>query len=126
MVDENIEEGNRFFVETTFVLFFLSLDLGQNLFSAAFDTAFLALTVCAVAVLPYFLPSAGTSGFGSWLTGRSAIVLLGAVLGVTFSQVVGSVLPDSFRFLPLMFATAAAIGACYSMFTNFYRFDYAE
>ncbi len=126
MVNGNIEEGNRFFVETTFVLFFLSLDLGQNLFSAAFDTAFLAFTVCAVAVLPYFLPSAATISLTNWLTGRTAIIFLGTLLGVVFSQVIGIVLPEAFRFLPLMFATVAAVAACYSMFMNFYRFDYAD
>lgn len=126
MLNENAPSGNGFFVETTFVLFFLSLDFGQNLFLQSFDTAFLGITVLAVAVLPYFLPSAENVGIANWLAGRGAIAFFGIVLGVVFSQVVGSVLPEVFRFVPLTLALAAGLAACYAMFSNVFRLSYAD
>lgn len=118
--------GNGFFVETTFVLFFLSLDFGQNLFHTGFDTLFLGATIAVIAVFPYFLPSAANTGALSWITGRSAIVFLGMLLGLGLFQTAGTLLPAGILFLPLAMAIISGAISCYLMFSNFFRMDYAD
>ncbi|MEZ5306892.1 MAG: hypothetical protein R2684_07080 [Pyrinomonadaceae bacterium] len=115
-------KGSGFFVETTFVLFFLSLDLGQNISSFGPDSALVLLTILMVAVLPFFLPSAGNAGMGSWLVGRTSIVAMGLLGGVFLDFSAGGLVPEVFRTLPLVFATFAAIAACWFMFSGFFRY----
>ncbi|MGI8668661.1 MAG: hypothetical protein ACR2J3_02310, partial [Aridibacter sp.] len=67
-------ENSNFAIDTTFVLFFLAVDLGQNLSFVAFDTVFLGITLFAVAVLPYFIQTNEKPEFGNWLLGRGLIV----------------------------------------------------
>jgi hypothetical protein len=126
LIKQNLRQDNRVFFETTFVLFFLSLDLGQNLFAFGFDVAFLGFTVLAIAVLPYFLPSADEVGLAAWMTGRGAIALLGVLGGLAFNQLLGGVLPEALSILPLVFATIAGGAACIAMFAGFFKVSYAE
>ncbi len=126
MVEAKSFTGSGLFVETTFVLFFLSLDFGQNLFHAGFDTLFLGTTIAFIAVFPYFLPSAANIGAVSWIAGRSAIVLLGMFLGIGLFQTVGTVLPAGILFLPLALAIISGVISCYLMFSNFFRVSYAK
>jgi len=117
---------NGLFVETTFVLFFLSLDFGQNMYVMTADGIFLGLTVVAVAVLPFYLPSAKNLQLADWLKGRGAIVLLGVLSGMLFNGIVGTVLPEAFRFAPLALALFAGVAACISMFGSALRLNYAD
>lgn len=114
-------ENSNFAIDTTFVLFFLAVDLGQNLNVVAFDTIFLGLTLLAVAVLPYFIQSDEKPEFGNWLLGRSLIVVFAIMLGLMFKQTLGVVLPESFRFLPFTLLIVTAMLSCYIQFYSFFR-----
>ena len=114
-------ESSNFAIDTTFILFFLAVDLGQNLSVVAFDTVFLAITLLAVAVLPYFLNNDEKPEFGNWLLGRSAIVVFAVMLGLMFKQTLGVVLPESFRYLPFTLLIVTAMLSCYIQFYSFFR-----
>ncbi|MDQ3636192.1 MAG: hypothetical protein M3405_17070 [Acidobacteriota bacterium] len=114
-------ENSNFAIDTTFVLFFLAVDLGQNLNVVAFDTIFLGLTLLAVVVLPYFIQSDEKPEFGNWLLGRSLIVVFAIMLGLMFKQTLGVVLPESFRFLPFTLLIVTAMLSCYIQFYSFFR-----
>ena len=126
MLGERFASAGRGVVETTFVLFFLSLDFGQNLTRGTADSVFLGATIIVVATLPYFLPTAGESRFMEWLTGRSAIVLFGLVIGLMYRQVVGVLLPEIFTFVPIAMAMIAGIFSCYLMFSNYLRLGFVK
>lgn len=126
MANAGVGTSSRFVLETTFVLFFLSVDFGQNVIGGSFDIAFLGITVIALAVLPYYLPSNDGIDFMSWVTGRSAIVMLGLVTGVAFGQFVGVIVPEFMRYLPLVMATVSGFASCYVMYANLFRLSYAD
>lgn len=114
-------ENTNFAIDTTFVLFFLAVDLGQNFSLAAFDTVFLGLTLLAVAVLPYFINPHEKPTFGNWLFGRGLIVIFAIMLGLMFKQTLGVVLPESFRYLPFTLLIVTAMLTCYIQFYSFFR-----
>jgi hypothetical protein len=115
-------ENSGFSLDTTFVLFFLAVDLGQNFGVIRFDTVFLALTLLAVAVLPYFIaPEREKPEFGNWLLGRGLIVGFAVILGLMFRQTLGVVLPEAFRFLPLTLLVVTAMLSCYIQFYGFFK-----
>ncbi len=118
----NTSERSNFAVGTTFVLFFLAVDLGQNLGAMAFDSVFMAITLVAVAVLPYFINPDEKSEFGNWIFGRGLIVGFAFLLGIMFKQTIGIVLPESFRFLPFTLLIVTAMIYCYLQFFNFFKF----
>ncbi len=117
----NINETSNFAIDTTFVLFFLAIDLGQNLSVVAFDTVFLGITLIAVAVLPYFIQPDEKPEFGNWLLGRGLIVTFAIMLGLMFRQTLGVVLPESFRYLPFTLLIVTAMLSCYIQFYSFFR-----
>jgi hypothetical protein len=117
----NTNEKSNFSVDTTFVLFFLALDLGLNLSVVLFDTVFLAITLITVAVLPYFLNTEEKPEFGNWLLGRSLIVGFAIILGLMFKQTIGVVLPETFRYLPFTLLIVTAMLSCYIQFYSFFR-----
>jgi hypothetical protein len=109
--------GGRFTCDTTLVLFFLAIDFGQSLSSFALDSVFSSLTLAMLVVLPYFLPSEGEKPhFANWLAGRTAIALFAMAVGFAFRQALGTVLPESLRFLPMTLLIAAAMFSCYLQF----------
>lgn len=114
-------ENSKFSIDTSFVLFFLAVDLGQNFSFAAFDSLFLVFTLLAVAVLPYFLDVEQKLEIGNWLVGRGLIVGFAVLLGLIFKQTLGVVLPESFRFLPLTLLIVAAMLSCYHQFYSFFK-----
>jgi len=126
MTKGNFGTGSRALLETTFVLFFLSVDFGQNLGSFGLDTALLGITVVAVAFLPFYLPSADTTNGTTWVTGRSAITLFGVVCGIGFGQLVGGLVPEVLRLTPLVLATVAGVVACMVMLSGVLRLNYAD
>lgn len=125
MSKSNAIAGTGMF-ETTFLLFFLAIDLGQGLLNGSIDTLALGIAVAAVAILPYFLPTAGDIGLTEWLTGRGSITLLGLVLGLAFGQIVGVLIPGYFSVVPLMAATVAACVSCFMLFANHFRLGFAD
>jgi hypothetical protein len=115
-----------FAIDTTFVLFFLAIEFGQTFQFFSLDGMFLALTLAAIAVLPYFLPSGEKPDFGNWLLGRSLIAGFGILLGVMFKQSLGVVLPEMFRFLPMTLLIITAMLSCYIQFYSLLKLRFVK
>ena len=117
----------HFAVDTTFVLFFLAVDVGQSLQKFGLDTAFSALTLGMVIVLPYFLPGdEDRPEFTRWLMGRIVITLLATVLGAMFGQALGVVLSETFSYLPMTLVIVAAVASSYLQLCAMIRFRLAR
>ena len=108
-------------IDTTFIVFFLALDFGQNLGVFALDTAFLAITLAAVATLPYFLADRTEISLGRWILGRMVIVGFGVTLGLLFKQSLGIFLPEQLSFLPMSLLIVTAVMTCYFQFYRFFK-----
>lgn len=122
--ESSVEKG--FALETTFVLFFLALEFGQTLGSTfGLDTWMLALTLAAIAVAPYFLADEKPR-LPTWLAGRAFIAFFAVGLGVMFRQTLGTVLPETFRFLPMTLLIVTAMVSCYIQFYGFFRLRTAK
>ena len=114
-------EDKGFAVDTTFVLFFLAIEFGRSFNGLTLDGAFLALTLLMFVVLPYFLPSGAKPNFASWLLGRSLIAGFAVLLGALFQKTLGTVLPETFRFLPMTLLIVTAMFSCYVQFYGFLK-----
>ncbi|HEX9962499.1 MAG TPA: hypothetical protein VGB00_16310 [Pyrinomonadaceae bacterium] len=115
-----------FAIDTTFVLFFLAIEFGQTFQIFSLDGIFLTLTLAAIAVLPYFLPTGEKPDFGNWLLGRSLITGFGILLGVMFKQSLGVVLPEMFRFLPMTLLIITAMLSCYIQFYSLLKLRFVK
>lgn len=116
-----------FAVDTTFVLFFLAMDLGQSFAGFALDSILSALMLGVLLIVPYFLPSdEPRPAFKGWLAGRSVIAIFAILLGVAFRQSLGTVLPETFRFLPMTMLIVTAMVTCYIQFYTLTRFRWAK
>lgn len=105
---------HSFALDTTFVLFFLSLDLGQSWLSFGFDGLLATITLAAFIAIPYFLPFADEKwDFRSWVLGRILVAAAGLSLGLMLKQSIGVLLPEAFRFAPMTLLIVAAIISCY-------------
>lgn len=112
---EEREHTSFFAMDTTFVLFFLAVEMGTT--SLAFDTgSFLAvITLLMFIAVPYLLPFSGERpAFLPWAAGRSAIALIGLVGGVAIGAFAGTLLPEAVRFVPMWLLIAAAFFSGYS------------
>ncbi len=117
----------RFAIDTTFVLFFLALDLGMSFTSAGIDSILSVVTVAAFVVLPYFLPENGEKPeFAVWAAGRTLIALFGTALGFAFRQGIGSALPEVFIYLPMTLLIASAMASCSIQFFSVFRLRLAK
>jgi hypothetical protein len=110
-----------FAIDTTFVLFFLAIEFGQNLGNLALDNIFLALTLLAFVALPYFLQGEDKPVFAKWLLGRSLIAAFAMLLGIMFKQTLGVILPETFRFMPMTLLILTAMISCYIQFYGFLK-----
>ena len=112
----NVMEKSRdrsFALDTTFVLFFLAVDLGQGFQRMGFDTLLSLLTLIMLIVLPYFMPGdAEKPNFTPWVLGRAAIAAYATVLGIMFGQSLGVVLPETFSYLPMTLVIVTAMASC--------------
>ena len=119
---ETVGGETAFAVDTTFVLFFLALELGRSLSNFGFDGLLLCISLVMVIVLPYFYVSAAIRpGLVRWLAGRGLIAGFAVLLGLVFQQTLGVVLPDTMRFLPMIFLIASAVVCCYVQFYSLLR-----
>lgn len=116
---ESVERG--FAIDTTFVLFFLALELGQSFAGFTLDGVFLILTLLVLAVVPYSLPADEKPAFTSWLIGRVLIAAFAIGLGMMFRQSLGVVLPETFRFMPMTLLIVTAMLSCYIQFYGFLK-----
>lgn len=124
---ESTGADRSFAIDTTFVLFFLAIEFGQTFkMELSLDGVCLALTLAAIAILPYFLPSNDKPAFGNWLLGRGLITGFAVLLGVMFKQSLGVVLPEMFRFLPMTLLIITAMLSCYIQFYGFLRLRFVK
>ena len=114
-----------FAIDTTFVLFFLAVEFGQIIGNFALDTVFFAATLLMLLVLPYFLPSDDKPSFGNWVLGRTLIAAFAVSVGVLFKQSL-SVLPETFRFLPMTLLIVTAMLSCYIQFYGLLKLRLAK
>lgn len=114
MSDKAEENSQRAFtLDTTFVLFFLALDLGNSWLNFGLDGFLAGLTLAVFAVVPYFLFDSETApDFRQWLTGRVLVAAAGVSFGLMLRQSVGILLPDAARYLPMTLLIVAAIICC--------------
>ena len=106
-----------FGMDTATVLFLLSVEYARSLRVFSGDAMIMAITMGMILVLPYFLPSGlRAPSFGSWMIGRSAVLLAGLVTGAIFSAGVGTIVPASLKFLPMTFLILASMVSCYIQF----------
>ena len=114
--------NKSFAIDTTFVLFFLSLEFGRTLGSFGFDGLLLGITLAMVIVLPFFYSTdAERSGFAKWVAGRTLVASLAAILGIIYGQVTGNIIPDAFKFLPMTLLIVTAMASCYIQFYGLMR-----
>jgi len=119
--------SRSFAVDTTFVLFFLAMDLGQSFAGFTIDSMLSTLTLGVLLIAPYFLPSYGMKpAFGGWVLGRVLIAAFAVSIGLVFKQTLGIVLPETFRFLPMTMLIATAMVSCYVQFYGLMRFRWAK
>lgn len=116
-----------FAIDTTFVLFFLAVDLGQSIETSGIDLLVSIVTLGLVLVVPYYLPSESEKpDFTSWLLGRAAIAAYAIVLGIMFRQSLGVVLPDTFSYLPMTLVIVTALASCCLQLCAMIRFRLAR
>ena len=114
IVSERETERAPLALDTTFVLFFLALDLGQAWFNLGFDGVIAGVTLAAFISFPYFLPYAGERpSFHEWLGGRVILASFGILLGLLMKQAVGVLLPVWFGYLPMTLLIISAICSLY-------------
>ena len=107
------ERTGHFTLDTTFVLFFLAMDLGQASLSISFSGLLQLFTLVVFLAVPYFLPFSGEQrSFSNWLIGRIVVAAAGGMFGLMLGQAIGTVLPDTFRFVPMTLLIVAAIICC--------------
>ena len=116
LVSEQAYEGEtagQFTLDTTFVLFFLAMDLGLVSLSMSFATVLQLATLVVFLVVPYLLPFTGDQqSFAKWIIGRIVVAAVGITFGLMLGQAIGTVLPDAFRFVPMTLLIVAAIICC--------------
>lgn len=101
--------------DTSFVLFFLAMEIGQKgLFS--FEGTLMAPALAAVLIGPYLLLRSGDTPFAHWAAGRAVITGLGLALGSAFAMAVGTLLPESFEFLPFTLLIMACMATAFLSF----------
>ena len=129
-IDQNVRAvaGRRSFaLDTTFVLFFLAVEFGQSESLFSMDTGLVAATLGMVMAVPYFLNADEEKPeFRDWLMGRAFIALFAAVIGLMFKQALGTVLPETLRFLPMTLLILSAMLSCYIQFYSFLKFRLAK
>ena len=116
MRNDRVADGG-FALDTTFVLFFLAVDLGQRMDFAGSSGILSLSTLAMLAVIPYFLPHNGDRPeFFNWVMGRVLIAVFAVALGLGFRQSLGVLLPDVFKFVPMTMLIVAGMLSCYIQF----------
>ena len=118
---ETVASG-RFVMDTTFVLFFLAMDIGGSIGSFGLDGLVSALTLGMFVVLPYFLPFSGEKpDFWGWMIGRLLISVVAILAGSALQASAGTVLPDAARYLPMTLLITSGIFCTYSQIYGIIR-----
>jgi len=120
MADSRVEAASpgRFVMDTTFVLFFLAMDMGASFRGFGFDTILSGLTLVMFVAAPYLLPFAGEKpDFKGWFTGRVFIAMIAVLAGLSVKRAMGTVLPEAVKYIPMMLLIVAGI---FCTFTQIY------
>jgi len=107
--------------DTSLVLFFLAMDLGQRAGVFSMENLLMAVAFVAVMFAPYIL-SGDEKGFANWAFGRSVIGGLGLLVGLAFGASVGTLLPEVFGFLPFTMLIMAAMASVFITFAGLLGF----
>ena len=113
-------------VDTTFVLFFMALELGRSFNGLSIDSFFFTATLLVVMIAPYLLMPDARTSFSSWVSGRAFVALLAISLGYIYKLSLGVILPDAFRFLPMTLLIISALLCCYIQFYGLLRLRLAR
>ena len=112
-VSRSEERVRSFTLDTTLVLFFLAMEMGRVPLTWNVESVLSGITFLAFLVLPYFLPLKGEgTAFTRWLVGRILVATTGIMFGLVLGQAIGSLLPETFRFVPMSLLIVAAIICC--------------
>jgi len=107
--------SSRFVMDTTFVLFFLAMDIGASIGSFGLGGVLSVITLGMFLVFPYLLPFSGERPeFWGWLGGRLLIAAVGIMAGSALQASVGTILPESAKHLPMTLLITAGIFCTYS------------
>jgi hypothetical protein len=110
-----------FGVDTTFVLFFLALEIGRAVDLMSVDGMLMSTTLMMVVVLPYFLPSrAGRPSITNWLAVRGTVTVIALVLGVVYGHGVAAA-QTGYRTVPMTFLILASMVSAYIQFYGLMR-----
>lgn len=93
--------------DTSFILFFLAMDIGRNPFS--FESLFMVPVLAIVLVAPFLITASGDQSLLSWIGGRAAIGFAGIIAGAAFSVFLGTLIPESFAVLPFALVVVASL-----------------
>ena len=105
-----VSSPRGFAVDTTFVLFFLALDLGSGIYGPGVDAALSILTIATFVVLPYLLPFSGEKPeFAGWAVGRLCIAGIGVIAGMGIQTASGTIFPEFVRFVPMLLLIVSGI-----------------
>jgi hypothetical protein len=124
--NRNFAETTSPVVDTTFVLFFMALELGRSFNRVSLDSFMLLATMLVVMFVPYVLLPGERPDFRKWALGRAAIAAYAFVAGIFFSFSLGTVLPEIFRFMPMTLLIASAVACCFIQFYSFLNMRYIK
>lgn len=108
-------------LDSTFVLFFLSVEIGRTLTSLSPELLLMGMALVGVALLPLASEAGSPSETGVWIAGRAWVAAFAVGIGVALNQTIGTVLPEEFRFAPMAMLIVAAILSCHVQFYRFLR-----
>lgn len=107
--NEERESAQFFAIDTTFVLFFLAVEIGTSAIGFDIGSALGFMTLAMFVTVPYLLPFSGERpAFLPWAAGRAAIAVLGLLGGLALGSAAGTLLPESVKFLPMWLLIASA------------------
>ena len=108
--------SSYFVPDTTFVLFFLTMDLAGSISGFGLDIFLLVFTVSLFVVLPYLLPFDGEKPeFWGWIFGRLCIAMIGGLSGWATAAATGPFLPETIKYVPF---TLLIISGIFCAFTQ--------
>ncbi|HRI05097.1 MAG TPA: hypothetical protein PLL77_15275 [Pyrinomonadaceae bacterium] len=125
--DKMFSIGRGYGPDTMIVLFFLAIEYGRAVQAYSLDGLLMGITMAMICVLPYFLPStAERPTFSNWILARGGFALMGMVFCVALNQGVGTILPESMRFMPMTFLILASMVSCYVQFYGLMKLRLAK
>ncbi len=112
----------QFTIDSSFILFCLALEFGRSLGTFSLETVLFAFIVGFMAIASFWLPKSNDeTTFGNWLLTRFAIVGIAAFSGVLFDQFAGTIMPETFKFLPTTLLLVTSMAWTFFQFYGFLK-----